>query len=312
MGRLALGLDSSTQSLTAIVVDIDTRIVVYEHSLDYRGDSRMAGFGVNTDYILPSKEQGEANQPAAMYLASLDAVFGDITKQFPAFNLSVSDIEAINVSGQQHGHVLLKNGSQQIFGRLRDSEVSPSEGLVAMLEQALAVPFARIWKTAFTAELADRVRQGVGGAEEIIKLTGSNAPWRFSAFGIMRTGQDYPQQYQNTQVIHQISSLIPAVLVGSLEVPLDYGNACGTSLMNYTQRQWAGELIRAVGKDLPGGAEALEQKLPRLASGKSLAGQIANYFVSKYGFSSKCVVGIGSGDNPQTKVTRKELRQLWS
>jgi xylulokinase len=53
---------------------------------------------------------------------------------------------------------------------------------------------------------------------------------------------------------------------------------------------------------LPGGAEGLQRKLPRLESGTFLVGRVAEYFVEKYGFNPECRIGIGSGDNPQTKV----------
>ena len=37
----------------------------------------------------------------------------------------------------------------------------------------------------------------------------------------------------------------------------------------------------------------------------SFAGYITAYFIEKYGFDSECIVGIGSGDNPETKVLYK-------
>ena len=49
MARLALGLDSSTQSLTAVAVDIDSREIVYNKSLDYLADEQLSGFGINSD-----------------------------------------------------------------------------------------------------------------------------------------------------------------------------------------------------------------------------------------------------------------------
>ena len=76
--RLALGLDSSTQSLSAVVIDIDTAEKCFEHSLDYRTDERLNQFGIGEDYILPPREEGEAEQPPLMYLASLDALFADL------------------------------------------------------------------------------------------------------------------------------------------------------------------------------------------------------------------------------------------
>jgi xylulokinase len=302
MPGLALGLDSSTQSITAVVVDIDAQRVVYKKSLDYKADSRLDVFGLNQQYILPPREEGEANQPAAMYFASLDAIFADMAAEFPDHQLKLTDIAVINVSGQHHGHVLRNRTSRKKFKQLKASDFSPDANLVDLLESSLALDFARIWRTSCTAEQADFVRKQIGSKKGIIELTGSNAPLRFSAFGIRKTAQDYPEQYQKAVIIHQISSLIPAVLAGDYSVGLDFGNACGTSLMDYRKKQWSAELIAAVSQSLPGGQAALAKKLPTLKSATTLVGAIANYFVCKYGFDPKCAIGIGSGDNPQTKV----------
>ncbi len=302
MTRLALGLDLSTQSLTAVIADIDSRSVIHERILNYRHDPRLAPFGLDPGYILPPREDGEANQPAAMYLAALDALFDDLSQQLQDANLDTNNIAVINVSAQQHGHVLLNTRAEARFQQLTNAESPAQADLVSLLQDAFAVPFARIWKTSFTRELADSVRQVVGGKEAVIQLTGSDAPWRFSAFGIMKTALTCPEAYEQTQVIHPLSSLIPAVLVGNVAVPLDYGNACGTSLMNYLRKEWDSRMIWAVGRTLPGGAAGLESKLPALNSGVTLVGRLASYFVRKYAFNPRCAVGIGSGDNPQTKV----------
>ncbi|MFH1550456.1 MAG: FGGY family carbohydrate kinase, partial [Planctomycetota bacterium] len=173
---------------------------------------------------------------------------------------------------------------------------------VELLKNSLSLPFARIWRTSCTVEEADRTRRAVGGKERIIKLSGSNAPLRFSAFGLRKTARDFPEEYRSTRIIHQISSLIPALLAGNIDVALDYGNACGTSLMDYARREWSSVLLDAVSEDLPGGRAGLLDKLPRLASGTSLVGRIAGYFVERYGFNPRCKIAIGSGDNPQAKV----------
>ncbi len=300
MARLALGLDSSTQSLTAVAVDLDNREIVYQKSLDYLAESQLSKFGINSDYILAAREEGEAKQPVAMFFSSLDAMFRNLAGDFPDLGLDLKDIRVINTSGQQHGHVLLNRGAEKCFARLHDPPAGKS--LVGLLEPGLAVPFARIWRTANTQDEASMVREAVGGKEAIIELTGSDAPLRFSAFGIRKTAHGYPAEYEDTEIIHQISSLVPAVLAGKVKIPLDYGNACGTSLMDYRAKSWSKELIGAVSSGLPGGAEALAAKLPALASGLTVVGKLATYFAGRYGLSSDCAVAVGSGDNPQTKV----------
>ena len=300
--QLALGLDTSTQSLTAIVIDIDSTEVVYQYSLNYLVDARLGTFGIDEDFLLPPESPGEANQPALLYLASLDAILTDMQTQWTDQGLSMRDIAVINVSGQQHGHVLLNRQAQRLFQELNMFGHAPEAGLADILSGAFALPFARIWRTAHTGEQADHVRRAVGGSKRMIELTGSDAPLRFSAFGIRKTGQDLPEAYHDTRFIHQISSLIPALLTGNVNIPLDFGNACGTGLMAYTKKAWSPTLIRAVAEGLPDGAAGLRIKLPSLNSAKTLVGNIAAYFVNKYDLSPNCAVGIGSGDNPQTKA----------
>jgi len=302
MPKLALGLDSSTQSLTGVLVDIDHQHTVWQKSLNYASDNRLNRFGINTEYILPPAEPGQANQPAAMYLASLDAMFSDMARELPDYKLQLSDIRVINTSGQQHGHVLLHHDSPSLFAALNKKNISPKQSLPDLLAPALALPWARIWRTSCTQKQADHVRNAVGGKQAIIELTGSNAPLRFSAFGIRKTAQDHPEAYQNTHIIHQISSLIPAVLCANADIPLDYGNACGASLMDYRKKQWSDSLLSAVADDLPEGKPGLSKRLPPLQSALTCVGTIADYFVSRYGFNSNCAIAIGSGDNPQTKV----------
>ena len=55
MARLALGLDSSTQSLSSVIVDIDNAEKIFEHSLDYRQDERLNDYGIGSDYVLPPR-----------------------------------------------------------------------------------------------------------------------------------------------------------------------------------------------------------------------------------------------------------------
>ena len=64
MKRLSLGLDSSTQSMTGVLIDIDNGEIVYSKSLDYASDPRLNCYGINhKEYLVPPREAGEADQP---------------------------------------------------------------------------------------------------------------------------------------------------------------------------------------------------------------------------------------------------------
>ncbi|MCY4401309.1 MAG: FGGY family carbohydrate kinase [Candidatus Poribacteria bacterium] len=295
--RLSLGLDSSTQSLSAIVIDIDTAEKCFEHSIDYRADERTNGFGIGEDYILPPKSEGEAEQPPLMYLASLDAMFADMREA----GVALEHIVAINTSGQQHGHVYLNRNAGHIFSNLQTEE-SSTLALNTLLGGAFSYYKAPIWMSANTVAQTEHVREAVGGKTEMIKRSGSDAPLRFTGAVIRRVGEQSSRSYAATEKIQLISSFIPAVLSGNPLVPIDTGNACGMSLMNYRDKVWDAELVAATADDLPGGSEGLLAKLPELAPPDSVVGNIATYYVEKYEFDSECAIIAGSGDNPQAKV----------
>ena len=293
--RLALGLDSSTQSLSAVIIDIDTAEKCFEHSLDYRADERLNQFGIGEDYILPPSEEGEAEQPPLMYLASLDAMFADMREA----DVTLESIRLINTSGQQHGHVYLNRDADALLAQLTSSQ---NADLQTLLDKVFAYPNAPIWMTANTIAQTDAVRNGVGGKSEMINLSGSDAPLRFTGTVMRRVGEQAPEHYTATTKIQLISSFIPAVLTGNANVPIDYGNACGMSLMNYRTKVWDSALLEATAQGLPGGVEAFQSKLPTLAPPDSVVGNLAAYYVEKYGFDPECAVIAGSGDNPQAKV----------
>ena len=188
--RLALGLDSSTQSLSAVVIDIDTAEKCFEHSLDYRADERLNQFDIGEDYILPPREEGEAEQPPLMYLASLDAMFADLREA----GVPLASILLINTSGQQHGHVYLNQDADTLLAQLTGSQHSgDTPDLKTLLEKAFAYPNAPIWMTANTVAQTDAVRNGVGGKAEMINLSGSDAPLRFTGTVMRRVGETVPR-----------------------------------------------------------------------------------------------------------------------
>jgi xylulokinase len=295
--RLTLGLDISTQGITAVVLDIDTKKTVFERKLDYCEDARLSTYGIRReDYILPPENEGEASQPALMFLAAIDAIFSDLKKE-----INMDDIVAVNASGQQHGHVYLNALAPGAFQSLTQ-ESSVKSNLAALLKDGLAYERAPIWMTADTQEQAEQIRRAVGGKKKLIALSGSDAPLRFTGLVIRKIGQKHPEVYRRTENIQLISSLVAAVLTGNAKAPMDYGNACGMSLMDYRQKKWSDALVTAAADGLEGGEKAFRARLPDLAAPDAIVGTITEYFIKKYRFSKDCKILAGSGDNPQSKV----------
>jgi xylulokinase len=298
-----LGIDVSTQSISAVAVrpEPGPAKVLAEHTIAYRDDPRLNCFGIHCDSLLvPPRVAGEADQPPEMFLAGLDALFEDLRNQ----GFDLSRIAAVSVSAQQHGHVYLSAEGLKHIGRLNDEGTGTSSGadLVTRLAGSFAYGTAPIWQTSDSQAAADEIRSAMGGTRAVVEASGSDSPARFTGAVMRRTARRYPEAWQDTALVSLLSSFISGVLTARPDCPVDWGNGAGMTLMDYRTRQWSPELLQAVAADLPGGVEALKQKLPETASPVTPAGTIARYFVTRYGFSPECIVNAGSGDNPQSKV----------
>lgn len=293
-----LGLDSSTQSLSAVVVDRRNAQVVRSVSVVYKSDPRLAGFGVDPELmLLPPRNPGEADQPPLMFLASLEALFADLK----AVGVDLGLIGLINVSAQQHGHVFLGERFLDALRALK-AGTDTSTPLAELMTPTFSYPRAPIWKTSDTSSEAETLRRAAGGSGSMIALTGSDSPLRFTGAVARKVFLKEAGVWNKTVRLHMLSSFLPAVLTGNSDVPADWGNGSGTSLMDYGSKAWDPVLLEAAASGLPGGAESLQAKLTPVASPLTAAGTVAAWFVKKYGFSADARVLIGSGDNPQTKV----------
>ena len=232
-----------------------------------------------------------------MFFAALEAVFTDMKSA----GLPMRDILVCNTSAQQHSHAYMSRQARTIFGRLNVPGNTKSN-LVTILDGCFSLNIVPTWMTSDTAKQADSIRNFVGGQERMIQLSGSNSPARFTGAIIRKIAEQFPEGYQETEHIHLLSSLIPAVLTGNSRVPMDFGNACGMSMMDYPGKDWSVKLIKAVADGLPGGESALRNKLLPIVSPYTIVGRIATFFIERYGFSPDCRIIAGSGDNPQSKV----------
>jgi xylulokinase len=109
---LYLGFDSSTQSLTATVIEIrgDSRRIVFEHALGIRcGISRIRHRARRR-----LAAAGDGRGAPAMWAAALDRMMGVIAAQ----GLDITRIRAISGAGQQHGSVYLLAGAERTLAQL--------------------------------------------------------------------------------------------------------------------------------------------------------------------------------------------------
>lgn len=296
-----LGIDSSTQSTTAIILDRETFTTVAEAKVKYREDPRLSHLGLGSGApILFPIEKGEASQPVELFLEALDAIFSDLPQE------ALSRLAAINLSAQQHGQVWVGESGCKAIAALRreGSGLALSRSLADQVCPGLAYDRAPIWMSSNAQPEADAIRKELGGAEAVTSRSGSDSPARFSGAVLARTAKLSSDSYKKTYRIHLISSFLAAILSGNPDAPIDWGNGSGTSLMNWESRSWDPILIAAAANagKIRGGTKGLKSRLPEIAHPLSKTGTIAAYFTERYGIPPECFIIASSGDNPQTKV----------
>lgn len=247
--------------------------------------------------IMPAREPGEAEQPPRLFIAALEALLADLK----AAGFDTAAIAAINTSGQQHGHVYLNAQAKAAFARLKDT-ASAESNLLNLLADSFAYGGALIWKTAQHRRRSRTHPSGHRRQGRHHRTRRHDIPLRFAAT-VHRVGSSYPVAYADTCHILQISSFVPAILAGDCTIPIDFGNACGTGLMNYKARAWDDVVMQAVAGDLPGGTAALAAKLPPIAHPLA-AGTVATYFQ----ISTACRPTVRSSLAP---VTTHSPRRFW-
>src|SRR5436190_5709105 len=204
-GALYLGLDSSTQSLSAVVLEASggRHRVVCELSLGF--DETLPRYGTRHG-VLPHADPAVAQSSPVMWVEALDLLFARLTEQ----RLNVDRLAAISGSAQQHGSVYLNDAAARGFGALRPEWTLPSQ-LVPLLSR----PIAPIWMDSSTSAECREIEAAVGGAETLAQHTGSRAFERFTGPQIRRFARREPTAYAATDRIHLVSSFLASMLIGA-------------------------------------------------------------------------------------------------
>ncbi len=277
MGKY-LGLDSSTQSLTGLIIDTQTGQLETEVSVHFDTHFK-ATYGVENGVLHLGK--GQVHSAPLMWAEALDLLFQTLKGK----GGDLGQIQAIAGSGQQHGTVYLNESAAGVLGRLR----GPA-GLRDQLAGIFSRPTAPVWMDTSTTAQCRELEAGVGGRGALLEMTGNTAFERFSGPQIRKFAQEDPQGYGRTAYIGLVSSYMASLLAGRL-VPVDPGDGSGTNLMDIHTQQWSPVALAACAPDL-------ETKLLPITPADRPAGSLSPYFVSRYGFAPNCQVFPFSGDNP--------------
>jgi xylulokinase len=274
---LYLGLDSSTQSLTAIVIDVegDRREVVFQSSLQF--DAALPQYGTRHG-VLPHDDPSVACSSPAMWTDALGLMLARVA----AGGLDLSRLAAVSGSAQQHGSVYVAAGATDRPPFTLSRAVAP------------------IWMDSSTSAECAEITSAVGGSATLAAHTGSRAFERFTGPQIRKFYKTEPAAYAATVRIHLVSSFLASLLVGA-HAPVDPGDGSGMNLMDLATNRWWTPAVDAT-------APNLALKLPAIVPSSTVIGTLSPYWRQRCGLPPAAVV-VWSGDNPCSLVGTGLVRE---
>ena len=278
---ITLGIDSSTQSCSALIIDTDASSVIAEASVNY--GERLPQYHAPSGFI-PDGPDGEVHADPRMWLDALELLFDDLGKQ-----CDLSRIDAISGAGQQHGSVYLNERWQSTLAALE-----PGQSLAEQLAPCLTRATSPIWMDGSTTTECEEITTAIGGSKEVCTRTGSVATERFTGPQIRRFAKIAPDAYADTRRIHLVSSFLCSVLCGQ-DAPIDTGDGAGMNLLNLGSVGWDDAMLDVT-------APKLREKLPAIVPGDHVAGNLSNYFATRFGLRADIPVAVFTGDNPSSLI----------
>lgn len=276
-----LGIDASTQSVSAVVIDPETGSVMARESVNF--GTELPQYGAPHGFV-ETGAAGEIHADPRMWLDALDLCFAKLSG-----TTDLARVRGISGSGQQHGSVYLDD----TYGE-RLAALDPALGLAEQLAPALTRATSPIWMDHSTEGECEEITHAAGGPDEVLARSGSRATERFTGPQIRRFFKTDPDAYGRTRRIHLVSSFFSSVL-GGRDAPVDFGDGAGMNLLNLASGKWDARLVAAT-------APELEERLPVPSPTTRFHGRISRYFVAKYGFAEDCEVAVFTGDNPASLV----------
>ena len=285
-----LGIDSSTQSLSAIAIEVESaaggeperRAVVAEASIHF--ETELPAYGTKNG-VLPSPDPKVAHSPPLLWVDALDRIFPKLKAQ----GLDLSKVRAIAGSGQQHGSVYLNATAPAALAKL-----DPTRPLAEQLQGIFSRATSPIWMDSSTRKECREIEGALAGkADEgraLAQLTGSRAFERFTGPQIRKFSKESPAAYGDTERIHLVSSFMATLLAGR-DAAVDPGDGAGMNLMDLARKQWSPQALAATAPDL-------EKKLPPVRESWTVAGPVAPFWVRRHGLAADAQVVLWSGDNP--------------
>lgn len=240
--KTVAGIDLGTQSMKVVIYDYEKKEIIEKASCPME---------------LISEADGTREQKAEWFDKGLEVCFGKLSAE------NKKTIEAIGVSGQQHGFVPLGADGKALYN-------------------------IKLWcDTATTAQCAE-ITKKAGGDKKVVKLLGNLMLPGFTAPKILWLKENKPEAFKDLKYIMLPHDYLNWKLTG--EYVMEYGDASGTALFDSANRCWSKKICDIIDGSLLG-------LLPKLIEPSSPAGKVSAEAASAYGIPEGIPVSAGGGDN---------------
>lgn len=276
-----LGLDSSTQSLSALLIDTDRGEVIADRSVAF--GERLPQYRSPSGFLAHEDPKVKHSDPL-MWVEALELLLTELR----ASGVDLSRVRGISGAGQQHGSVYLRRPISELGGW------SAGSSLVEQVRPLLSRKTAPIWMDSATSVECAEIARAVGGDDRVVAISGSRAIERFTGPQIRKFYKDDPRAYEQTAEIHLVSSFIASLLTAG-SAPIDFGDGAGMNLLDLGAGAWSPALLEAT-------APGLTARLRAPVPSETTVGTVAEYFVKKFGFATGTPVVAFTGDNPSSLI----------
>lgn len=249
---LFIGLDSGTQGTKGVVISEKEKKPIAQASISY-------------DLI--ENDRGGREQDPEIWIEACRKV---IRLLLSDENVDRTAIQAIGVSGQQHGMVALDS---------RGRVLRP----------------AKLWCDTETAGQCDTLTDQIGGRSKVVGLIGNQFSAGFTASKILWLKENEPANYDRLATILLPHDYINFWLTGNYVS--ECGDASGTAYFDVRNRCWSRDILQAIDP-----SRDLFSCLPEIIESVKPSGMILNTVADSLGLPRGTVISSGGGDNMMAAI----------
>lgn len=249
---LYAGIDCGTQGTKVVIVD------------DQHGTILGSG---SAPHALISDSTGRREQQAEWWIEALIAAF---QQAIAAAGVDPRQIDALAVSGQQHGFVALDEAGEVLHA-------------------------VKLWCDTATAEENGWLLAELGGEEGSLAQLGLTLATGYTASKILWFKRQHPALWQRLATVLLPHDYLNYWLTG--ERRAEYGDASGSGLFDIRQRCWDRRTVELIDD-----SGRLWNALPPLVSAEQAIGTASVKAVAALGLRADALIASGGGDNMMAAI----------